>query len=630
MKRKISGLFISAIMILFPSLVNAETLQEQINAASKGATIKLDKDYNEGVVIKKDQDIIIDLNGKNITSTGKDTFYVENGAKLEITGKGNVEAKSAGYASVFNNGTTNITGGTFIKDDTAGTWYAIVNHNTMTISSATVKMNNYKMSSLIENGYKDYIGTSERTNYVKGFGVENPTLTIKSGTFDGGCNTVKNDENAILIIDGGIFKNTVQVTVQNWNDATINGGEFNVPTGNDKTTIFNGLYGKYGRGILKVTGGTFNAEYFVEGTALDTSKMVVTGGTMNVTKGFLNPRTDTLSQSGKIENIVVSGVTSTMKISKDIIADGYVLTKVNDTYKVLKESKVTIGKVTAGEVKVDKTTALEGEKVTLTLTPNNGYKLSSIKVVDTYNKEVSVTGNTFVMPNSDVTITVEFAKTTISSDIPVVSTTDDVKDITVGVKDETKVEEVILETIKKDTALSEKINGKDVTVGIEIAKVEASNVLIESAKAMQEKAGNATIAEFFDITIALKDATGSINEQISELSEEIEVMVLLPEELRNAKDGMTRKYYIVREHIVDGESQVDLLEATISEDGKYLVFKTDKFSTYAIAYEDTAQESASVENPKTLDSVMLYVTLGLVSIAIIGASLNNLKRRNSR
>lgn len=628
MKRKISGLFISAIMILFPSLVNAETLQEQINAASKGATIKLDKNYDEGVVIKKDQEVIIDLNGNNITSTGKDTFYVENGAKLEITGKGNVEAKSAGYASVFNNGTTNINGGTFVKDDTTGTWYAIVNHNTMTISNVIVKMNNYKMSSLIENGYYSFTGTSERESYITGYGVENPTLTIKSGTFDGGCNTVKNDENGILVIDGGVFKNTVQVTVKNWNDATINGGEFNVPTGKDKTTIFNGLYGKYGRGILKVTGGTFNAEYFVEGTALDTNKMVVTGGTMNVTKGFLNPRTDTKSESGKIENIVVSGVTSTMGIDKNIIADGYVQAKVGDTYKVLKESKVTLGKVTAGKVEVDKTTALEGEKVTLTLTPNNGYKLSSIKVVDTYNKEVSVTGGTFVMPNSDVTITVVFTK--VEVEVPVISTNNDVKDVTIGVKNETKIEEVILDTIKNDTELASKVEGKEVTVKVDIAKVEASNVLNEVAKAMEEKAGKATIATYFDVTIGLKSEDGSINETISKLNEEIELVVLLPEELRNAKDGMTRKYYIVREHREDDKSQVDLLEATISEDGKYLVFKTDKFSTYAIAYEDIAQESASVENPKTLDGVMLYVTLGLVSIAIIGVSLNNLKRRNSR
>lgn len=628
MKRKIYGLFISTIMILFPSLVNAETLQEQINAARKGVTIELDKNYDEGVVIKKGQEVIIDLNGNNITSTGKDTFYVENGAKLEITGEGNVEALSKGYASVFNNGTTNINGGTFVKDDTTGTWYAIVNHNTMTISNAIVKMNNYKESSLIENGYKDYVGTSERKSYITGFGVENPTLTIKSGTFDGGCNTVKNDENAVLVIDGGVFKNTVQVTVQNWNDATINGGEFHVPTGKDKTTIFNGVYGNYGRGILKITGGIFNAEYFIEGTALDTNKIVVTGGTMNITKGFLNPRTDTLSQGGKIENIVVSGITSTMEIDKNIIADGYVQTKVGDTYKVLKESKVTIEKVTAGKVEVDKTKALEGEKVTLTLTPNDGYKLSSIKVVDTYNKEVSVTGGTFVMPNSDVKITVVFTK--VEVEVPVISTTDDVKDVTVGVKNETKIEEVILDTIKNDAELASKVEGKEVTVKVDIAKVEASNVLNEVAKAMEEKAGNATIATYFDVTIGLNSVDGSINETLTKLNEEIELVVLLPEELRNAKDGMTRKYYIVREHREDDKSQVDLLEATISEDGKYLVFKTDKFSTYAIAYEDIAQDNASVENPKTLDGVMLYVTLGLACVAIIGVSLNSLKRRNSR
>ncbi len=60
-----------------------------------------------------------------------------------------------------------------------------------------------------------------------------------------------------------------------------------------------------------------------------------------------------------------------------------------------------------GIVVVDKETALPGEKVTITVTPDKGYALKdgTLKVND---GAVKVSDNTFVMPNEDVVITAEF------------------------------------------------------------------------------------------------------------------------------------------------------------------------------------------------------------------------------
>lgn len=66
---------------------------------------------------------------------------------------------------------------------------------------------------------------------------------------------------------------------------------------------------------------------------------------------------------------------------------------------------ITIGEMTNGTVTADKTEAAEGETVTLTVKPAEGYRLvaGSLK----YN-ETAVTGNTFTMPAGAVTITAAF------------------------------------------------------------------------------------------------------------------------------------------------------------------------------------------------------------------------------
>lgn len=637
-------------MIIGVTGVNAKdvaTAEEFINAVVAGGEVKVTDNLKIDEVIEVTKDVTIDLNGKtiefvtstkgddenrtyirvleghlNLTGTGKMFTTTTNGKIVVVKSRATVNDKDFAVVTVGKNVTLEAHDAIFVDNnrDQAGEKFNQIYGVTVNVYGTLSSKSNASLNvsgniTNTENApvINIYEGAN-LTSYDTGiYGAGYATYNIYGGTIYGEiCDGIE-VRSGKLNITGGTISTDANVfeVVANGNGTTTKGAALAISQHNTKLPI-----------EVNITDGSFKGKVaFSVANPQNNSEADYAKVELNIAGGKFETTGDkTINSEGKTE--FIAGGTFSTDV-KDYIKDGYVSTKVGDTYKVLKESKVTLGKVTAGNVKVDKTTALEGEKVTLTLTPNEGYELSSIKVVDTYNKEVSVTGNTFVMPNSDVTITVVFTK--VSVEIPVVDTSKDVKDVTVGVKDETKVEEVILDTIKKDTELASKIEDKDVTVEVEIAKVEASNVLNEVAKAMEEKAGNATIATYFDVTIALKDATGSINETISELSEEIELVVLLPEELKNSKDGMTRKYYIVREHTSDNKSQVDLIEAKLSEDGKYLVFKTNKFSTYAIAYEDVA----NVENPKTFDNVMLYVALGFMSVLVIGYSMNCLKKRKA-
>lgn len=204
-----------------------KTLADAVAAAQGGATVKLLKDVTEDVVIPADQTITLDLNGKKLTNKTGHTITVEQGATLTINGKGTVDNVTHQKTTIYNKGTVTLNGGTYdrskedgIKD--SNTYYTLLNHGTMTVANVTVN-NNGGYSSLFENGY--FNQKPETKN-----GIANPILTINSGNFTGGINTVKNDDDATMIINDGTFANYAQAAFQNHNIATINGGTFDGST----------------------------------------------------------------------------------------------------------------------------------------------------------------------------------------------------------------------------------------------------------------------------------------------------------------------------------------------------------------------------------------------------------------
>lgn len=204
-----------------------KTLADAVAAAQGGATVKLLKDVTEDVVIPAGKTITLDLNGKKLTNKTGHTITVEQGATLTINGKGTVDNVTHQKTTIYNKGTVTLNGGTYdrSKEDGIGgsnTYYTLLNHGTMTVANVTVN-NNGGYSSLFENGY--FNQKPETKN-----GIANPILTINSGNFTGGINTVKNDDDATMIINDGTFANYAQAAFQNHNIATINGGTFDGST----------------------------------------------------------------------------------------------------------------------------------------------------------------------------------------------------------------------------------------------------------------------------------------------------------------------------------------------------------------------------------------------------------------
>lgn len=365
----------------------AKTLQGQINEAENGATITLNDNYTEDITIPADKVITLNLNGNKLTNVQSDTITVTKGAKLTIEGAGTVDNVTHGMAAIYNNGTTTLNGGTYTRSLERGdkvtpknSYYNILNHGIMTIDKDVTVKQNGNYSSLVANGYYNYSATEkgDRTAYIESVGQDAPQLTINNGTFSGGINTIKNDDNAILTINNGEFSNVTQAVVQNNNIATVNGGTFNAP--NYHVLENRKFNGNYNAGELTVTGGNFTG-----------SIMVTSGATTSITGGTFSSDVAAYAATG-YKAVELNGKTVVVVDTADTAVaelSGYKFTTVqnaidaatdNDTVKLLSNVRedITI---------TDKVITLDMDGKSLTLPSDCG-----VSVVGASSK-LTITGN---------------------------------------------------------------------------------------------------------------------------------------------------------------------------------------------------------------------------------------------
>ena len=270
------------------------SLAEAITAAQNGDTIKLLKDVTENVTIPKGKTLTLDLNGKTLSG-----------------------GTTAGKPALLNNGTVTIkdsseaqTGKICRKDNGAPGYYTIDNQGTMTIESGSVYNNTGTMprgSSLIRNAGRETAAT----------------LIINGGDIkQDGFIAVKNDDHGILIINGGTITTTGDTdtntasAVQNWAQATINGGTIN---GTIWTSVWDNNLPSSVTTIknAKVTGKIIVKPNSSGLTVIPTLK--IEGGDFTVT-GWDVQDNGVVSISGGTFNVDPT----------DYLADGYIVKKLDD------------------------------------------------------------------------------------------------------------------------------------------------------------------------------------------------------------------------------------------------------------------------------------------------------------
>ena len=133
---------------------------------------------------------------------------------------------------------------------------------------------------------------------------------------------------------------------------------------------------------------------------------------------------------------------------------------------------------------------------------------------------------------------------------------------------------------------------------------------------------NTKIAGFYDINVVLFAGTNSVN--IPLLNKKITLGIDLPDTIEAPKSNVTRTYYVIRYH----NGEVSIIDAKL--EGNKVIFDSDRFSTYALAYTDTENltpedssnskdnENITPSNPNTSDNILIsFVIVGITIPSIM-------------
>ncbi len=168
-------------------------------------------------------------------------------------------------------------------------------------------------------------------------------------------------------------------------------------------------------------------------------------------------------------------------------------------------------------------------------------------------------------------------------------------------KEAEKIIEDILEGEVAEDVMSEETvanvkeaqeDGEGIITEVIVDKMDESKVDADVKEALEKaladsvkdkKGAETKIAQYLDLTVLLKTTKGQILGEINKLSKDMTFTIAVPEDL--VKEG--RVFVVLRMH----EGETTVLETTMNSDGT-LSFKTDRFSTYALAYVDVPVEDA--------------------------------------
>lgn len=376
-------------------------------ASGATVTVKLAENTTKDVTIPAGATVTLDLNGKTLTNVSGHT--ITNNGNLTVTGSGTVDNVTNAKGALYNcvGATAILNGGTFTRSQEAGTyepnegngnsWYTIQNDGTMTINAGTTVTTRLNDSGKAVGGFSSLIRNGGNAGTA-------PSLLINGGHFNGGINTVKNDEGGTLTIKGGDFSNTTQYVIMNWNIADIYDGTFEAQS-TASAVLFSSSWKGVG-GTLNFHGGNVKTSSASQKAIRDywdknnKGNVAVSGGIFTVNPTAYVADTHIARKDGDAQYTVVAKANLTAGVytsdPSSALAPGYVSYKnSDDTYTVYYSVPVTPGNNNNSSSTTTKnpdgsTTTTTTDKTTGTVTETTKNPDGSTTTVET-KKDGSVT-----------------------------------------------------------------------------------------------------------------------------------------------------------------------------------------------------------------------------------------------
>lgn len=505
---------------------------------------------------------------------------------------------------------------------------------------------------------KTVTSPADGKNYYRHFLVADSTLSLKNGNLIvGGTGTNSSNGTGAY---GSIFAENAELNLENLYLKNTRPWGLNVKTANSKSILKNvSIDSTYGGGIeisggsASVYGGTFTQKGYFDHCSTNVS--VSGGGELNVYSGTFTSENfgAYVFNSGGTINIQGGDFTATkavLKVDKSVtnnpsivnisggtfngplqIADGVefkitaglfsntglakdkFLSYVDSASKVVEMDnallvypKVTKVTLSATDLKVEKNTSTQ---LTATLAPVGSLEsvawTSSDESVATVDKTGKVKG--LKAGTAIIRATAENVSTTCYVTVFEIKPPTSNDDVVLGEGSASIVKGVVkdvIENIDKQNVISEDTKvklekaleeGKVISVLPKIEKQEESAITKENITKVENVMKETTahnnvskIAQFHDLSMVLTADENPLG-VIHELSNKIKITIAIPDDL--IKDG--RKFYMIRVHDDDKAERIDgeLIDNNFT-------FETDKFSLYALAYEEAKVEDPILpENP---------------------------------
>lgn len=229
----------------------------------------------------------------------------------------------------------------------------------------------------------------------------------------------------------------------------------------------------------------------------------------------------------------------------------------------------------------------------------------------------------------------------IPKEIDFVIPDDKTEDNNIGIIETEKVKETLDTSLKADTQLNEKVEeatkkGEAVKVEIKMEALKNDTVKEEEKQLiLQNVRPNQKVHQYFDISVLVTADQIELG-KLTQLTDKIKFSIEISKDL--IQDGRT--FYILKLH----NGEVKRIDGVLN--GMNLEFKTDEFSTFALAYEDI-ETSGSVEpeqepskdvsngekdeTPKTGEiNIPTYVWISIAGIALIGLATTKKSSKHSK
>ena len=125
-------------------------------------------------------------------------------------------------------------------------------------------------------------------------------------------------------------------------------------------------------------------------------------------------------------------------------------------------------------------------------------------------------------------------------------------------------------------------------------KIEKKTVTQEEKQVIDAAKEDYIIGEYIDVSM-FKQIDGKEESPVRQLNKKIEISLVVPENLRNKNNNLTRIYAIIHHH--SGEDKAEILQGVYDERTFSFTFTTDRFSTYTIVYKDTEKQTGNISYP---------------------------------